>query len=206
MHKTDIQRTRRQAEKVADSAEEIVEMTETISDAGYDISNNEKVLEKQKQLAEELAQALSDFNELTNRAETIELSDLVYKPSASDLNLSHDKEKSEVSIEYTGSRSISVSDVDVIKAGSSISPFSNELTNGDSVTIDVSQMNNGEKVIVSIPQVRETPEQKTLHSWDKIIGTTKSPSIKMGEHPLPEHSLIEDSSTLTKSVTIGNII
>ena len=206
MHKTDIQRTRRQVEKVADSAEEIVEMTETISDAGYDISNNEKVLENQKQLVEELAQALSDFNELTNRAEAIELSNLIYKPSASDLSLSHDKENSKVSIEYTGSRSISASDVDVIKAGSSISPFSDDLSGSDSVTIDVSQMNDGEKVIVSIPQVRETPEQKTLHSWDKIIGTTKPPSINMGEYPLPEHNLVEESSTLTKSITIGNII
>jgi archaellum component FlaF (FlaF/FlaG flagellin family) len=206
MHKTDIQRTRRQVEKVADSAEEIVEITETISDAGYDVADNQKILEKQKKLVEELAQALSDFNELTKRAETVEISDIIYNPSANDLELVHDKENSEVDITYNGSKEIPVSDISITKSGKSISPFSNSLTNGDSATIDVSQMADGEQIVVSLPQTRKRPNQKLLNSWNKIIGTTESPSVSMGDYPLPEHNLVEESSTLTKSITIGNII
>jgi len=206
MHKIDIERTRRQVERVADKAQEIVELVETVSDAGYDVSGNKKVTQKQSELVDELAQALSDFNELTNRAETVELNDISYSPSYSDVSLTHDSDNKEVTIEYTGSKTISLSDVTVLKAGSEITPFSSELTNGSSVSIDVSGLSDGDSVSITLPQERTISNEKNLSFWNDLIGSSQSPEIQIGDMTLPEHNLVDSTSELTQSITIGNIV
>lgn len=203
MHETDIARTRRQVEKVAEQAQEIAEDAETISESGFDPSSSDKILAQQQQLVRELGQALADFNELTNRAETIETEAINYQPSGGDLSVTYDETKSEVSIEYTGDVDIDPDDITVTQAGAEITPFDNTVTNGTSATVDASEMDDGESVTVEVVTHRETPCQVSIKPWADITGGSAAPEISVTGIQLPEHNLVSDTKTLTRSITIG---
>jgi len=203
MHETDIARTRRQIEKVAEKADEITENAEVINDSGFDASSSSSLLAKQRELVQLLGQALADFNELTNRAEVIERSRINYEPSLSDFSVTYDKKASEVAIEYTGSEDIDVSDVTVNKAESEVSVFSSTLTTGTTATVDTSDMVDGESVEVEVITYRQTPDEINLKSWNEITGSSTAPEISVTGIELPEHNLVSEMNTLTKSVTIG---
>jgi len=202
MHETDIARTRRQVEKVAERAQKIAEETETISEAGFDPSTSDAILAKQQALVEELGQALADFNELSNRAETIETERINYEPSGKDLTVTHDDTAEEVTIEYTGTVDIDLADITVTQAGTEITPFNSTVTNGTSATIDASGMNDEETVTVEVVTYRQTPGQVSIKPWSDVIGSDTGPEISVTGIQLPEHNLVSDTNTLTRSVTI----
>lgn len=204
MHETDIARTRRQVERVADTAQEIIDDAETVADAGFDASQSDRVLEQQQALVAELGQALADFNELVSRAETIERT-IAYEPAADAFAVVENVEASEVTITYRGSADLAASDVTVTVAGSVTDPWpADTLTTDTKATIDVSGLADGDRVSVEWSGTRVTPERISIKSWDEITGSTSAPQIDASGLSLPEHNLTEPSSTFERAVTIGS--
>ena len=204
MHSTDIARTRRQVERVAEAAQDIVDDAETVDDAGFDASQSERILEQQQALVQELGQALADFNELVSRAESIERT-IEYEPASDAFEVTHDAETSEVTITYRGSADLPASDATVTVAGSETDPWAAETLTTDTVaTIDVSGLADGDRVVVSWTGSRVTPEQIGLKPWDSITGTTSAPEIDAAGLTLPDHNLTEATSTFERGVTIGS--
>jgi len=204
MHETDIARTRRQVERVAEAAQDIVDDAETVADAGFDASQSERILEQQQALVGDLAQALADFNALVDRAESIERT-IAYEPSRDAFDVTEDVEASEVAITYRGSGDLDASDVTVTVAGSVTDPWpADTLTSGMTATIDISALAEGDRVVVEWSGTRVTPERISIKSWDEITGTTSAPQIDASGLSLPEHNLIEASSTFERAVTIGS--
>lgn len=207
MHTTDIQRLRVQIRRVADKADEIIEEADTIGDAGFDPSQSETILQKQQELTTELAQAVSDFNELTSRAERVESDRIQYKPASDSLSVSHDSKNSTVTIDYSGAVTVPQSEVTVTKAGTEITPFGGDVSSGASVSIDVSGLSEGDSVSVEMVQHRiQTGYQ--IRPWEEILGQTDAtaPTIDAGSLTLPEHNLTQDTQTLTRTVTLGQSI
>jgi len=203
MHSTDIARTRRQVERVAEAAQDIVDDAETVDDAGFDASQSERILEQQQALVQALGQALADFNELVSRAESVERT-IEYSPGSDAFEATHDAEASEVTITYRGSADLPASDATVTVAGSETDPWPAEtLTTDTAATIDVSGLADGDRVVVSWTGARVTPEQIAIKSWDSITGSASAPEIDAAGLTLPEHNLIEATSTFERGVTIG---
>lgn len=205
MHTTDIERMRVQIRRTADKAEEIIEDGDTIGDAGFDPSQSDKVLEKQRELVEELGQSLADFNELLNRAEHVESDRIEYSPASGSLSVSYDESTDEVTIEYTGSTTVPNSDITVTEAGKEISPFNGEdLTTDTNVTIDVSALSDGDEVSVEMPQNR-VKTGHDIRSWEEILGQqgATAPSIDSGDIQMPEHNLTKNTRTLSRSAIVG---
>lgn len=203
MHSTDIARTRRQVERVAEAAQEVVDDAETVDDAGFDASQSERILEQQQALVQELGQALADFNALVSRAETVERT-IEYEPGSDAFEVTHDAETSEVTITYRGSAELPAGDVAVTVAGSETDPWPSEtLTTDTAATVDVSGLADGDRVVVSWTGSRVRPEQITIKPWDSITGSASAPEIDAAGLTLPEHNLTEATSTFERGVTIG---
>lgn len=206
MHTTDIERMRAQVRRTVDKANEIIEEGDTIGDAGFDPSNSNKVLEQQKELVSEVAQTLSDFNELLNRVDSVESDTVEYSPNRSSVSITYDDTSQTVEISYTGNKTVPNSEVTVLKSGSEISPFSGaDITSGDTATVDVSSMSNGELVEIKVTQNRVSTGHN-IRSWEEVLGKSGAtpPTINAGDITLPEHNLTKDVKTMTKSVTVGN--
>lgn len=206
MNPTDIARTRRQVEKVADAAQEITEEAETIADAGFDPSQSDTLLVKQRALVDELGQALADFNELTNRAETIETDPVQYAPARDAFVLSYDATADSVTITYQGTPDLAAADVTVSKGGTDIAPFASDpLTTGTTATIDVSGLptDGSEEVRVAWTATRQTRGQVPIKSWGAVTGTTTPPEISVTGLSLPTHNLVSDVETFERAVAIG---
>lgn len=206
MNSTDIARTRRQVEKVADAAQEILDDAETIADAGFDASTSETILVKQRDLVAELGQALADFNELTNRAETVETGTVQYEPARDAFSLSYDDAAAAVTIAYEGGPDVPAADVTVTKAGSAIDPFgSDPLTTGTTATVDVSGLptDGSEQVRVEWPADRVTPGQVAIKPWGEVTGTTSPPEISVSGLDLPTHNLVPETETFERVIRIG---
>jgi len=206
MNPTDIARTRRQVEKVADAAQDIVDDAETIADAGFEPAQSEAVLANQRALVDELAQALADFNELTNRAETVETASVQYEPARDAFTLSYDETADTVTIAYEGGPDLAAADVTVTKAGTEIAPFTADpLTTGTSTTVDVSGLatDGSAQVRVEWAATRVTPGQVALKPWGEVTGTTSPPEISVSGLDLPSDNLVPDAEMFTRGVTIG---
>lgn len=202
MHETDIARTRRRVEQVADRADELVETADTITEAGYDPATADSVVEIQRQLVADLAQALADFNELTNRAETVELGRVEYAPGAAALDITHDETAGEVTLAYQGDATVAAADVTVTVAGSEATPFGGDVAPGDTATIDVSGLADGDRVEWTVVGDRVTPASHAVGSWADVTGGT-TPEISVSGIDLPDHDLVADRQAATVGVTIG---
>lgn len=204
MNKTDIERMRAQLRRTLDKAEELVEDADTIGEAGFSPSNSNEVLQKQRDLTKDVGQVLADFNELLSRANKADNDRREYAPSQNEFSITEDTENSEVTISYSGSKTVSLSELTVTKAGSKITPFASDLTGGESSTIDVSGLSEGDLVKVEFTQ-HNVDNSYALRSWDEVLGREDSvaPSVSSGSLTLPEHQLTEMSRTVTVSETIG---
>ena len=208
MNPTDIARTRRQVEKVADAAQDIVDDAETIADAGFDPAQSETVLANQRALIEELGQALADFNELTNRAETVETGTVQYEPARDAFTLSYDATADTVAIAYEGGPDLPAADVTVTKAGTEIAAFTADpLTTGTTATVDVSGLatDGSEQVRVEWSANRVTPGQVAIKPWGEVTGTTSPPEISVAGLNLPAHNLVAETETFTRTIRIGSL-
>jgi len=204
MNKTDIERIRAQIRRTLDEAEELVEDADTIGDAGFTPSNSDEVLQKQRDLTEDVGQVLADFNELLARANTADNDRREYAPSRSEFSVTEDTKNNEVTISYSGSKTVPLSELTVTKAGSEITPFGSDLTGGESAVIDVSGLSDGDTVSVEFTQ-HNVDNSYALRSWDEVLGQADAvaPSVSSGSLTLPEHQLTEMSRTVTVSETIG---
>lgn len=204
MNKTDIERIRAQLRRTLDEAEELVEDADTIGDAGFTPSNSDEVLQKQRDLTEDVGQVLADFNELLARANKADNDRREYSPSRSEFSVTEDTKNNEVTISYSGSKTIPLSELTITKAGSEITPFGSDLTGGESATIDVSGLSDGDSVEVTFTQYN-VDNSYALRSWDEVLGQTGAvaPSVSSGSLTLPEHQLTKMSRTVTVSEIIG---
>jgi len=204
MNKTDIERMRAQIRRALDEAEELVENADTIGDAGFTPSNSDTVLQKQRELTEDVGQVLADFNELLARADKADNDRREYAPSRGKFSVTEDTTNDEVTISYSGSTVVPRSELTVTKAGSEITPFGSDLTGGESATIDVSGLSDGDTVSVAFTQ-HTVDNSYALRSWDEVLGEpgAVAPSVDSGSLTLPEHELTEISRTVTVSETIG---
>jgi hypothetical protein len=206
MNPTDIARTRRQVEQVADAAQEIIDDAETIADAGFDPAQSETILVKQRALVDELAQALADFNELTNRAETVETGRVAYEPARDAFDLVYDETNATVTITYQGTPDLAVADLTVTKAGTDVTPYGDgPLTTGATGVVDVSGLatDGSEQVRVSWTAARVTPEQVAIKPWGDVTGTTSPPEISVSGLDLPSDNLVPETETFTRTIRIG---
>ena len=203
MHETDIRRTRRQVERVAEQAQDIVNEVETVSDAGFDPAQSQTIQQKQKALIEELGQALADFNELVSRAETVEAGPVEYEVSGSDIDLTHDETNGVVTIDYSGSVDLDPANVTVEVGGSVVDVFSSTITAGTSATVDVSGLSDGDEVVVSVETERVTPKQQQIKSWADLIGSDVAPEVDVSNLQMPDHGLIEPKKTVENRLVIG---
>ena len=205
MNKTDIERMRAQIRRTLDEAEELVEDADTIGDAGFSPSNSDEVLEKQRDLTEDVGQVLADFNELLTRADKADADNREYAPTRSDFTLTEDTETSEVTISYNGEETIPLDELTVTKGGSEITPFDSDLSGGESATVDVSGLSDGDSVEVTFTQYN-VDNSYALRSWSEVLGEADAvaPSVNSGSLTLPEHQLTEMSRTVTVSETIGS--
>lgn len=197
MHESDIARTRNQVGKVADKAQAIVDEVETLETSGFTPTDSQTLQAKQQALVSELAQALADFNELTNRAEVVETESITYAP-ASVFTFQHDADTQTLTIEYTGA--VELTDATVTKAGTDITPFSLPLTGGETATVDTSTLTKGDSVTVTYPSTR----QKTpipIGSWEEITGQPAAPEIQIGGIELPSHNLVAETKDQTDTYT-----
>ena len=203
MHETDIARTRRQVERVAEQAQDIVDEVETVSDAGFDPAQSQTIQQKQKVLIEELGQALADFNELVNRAETVETGSVEYEVSGSDIDLTHNETDDVVSIDYSGSVDLDPANVTVEVGGSVVDVFSSTITAGTTETVDVSGLSDGDEVVVSVETERVIPKQHQIKSWADLIGSDNAPEVSVSNIQMPNHDLIEPIRTVESRLVIG---
>lgn len=204
MNKTDIQRIRAQIRRTLDEAEELVEDADTIGDAGFDPASSNKVLQKQRDLTEDVAQSLADFNELLSRANRAEADSREYAPAVSDFSVIEDEVNSNVEISYNGAETVPQEEFTVKKGGSVITPFDKDLTDGESTTIDVSGLTDGDRVEVEFTQYN-VDNSYPLRSWDEVLGQTDatSPSVTSGSLTLPQHQLTELKRTASVAEVIG---
>ena len=202
MNSTDIARTRRQVEKVANRAKEIVDDSETIADAGFDPSSSAEVLEAQRALIAELGQALADFNELTNRAETIERT-VEYAPGRDAFDITYDETNAAVAVEYTGAPDIDAANITVTAGTAPREVFSGTVSTGTTATLDVTDLSDGDRVVVEWPATRVTPDQVAIKPWGEVTGSTDAPEITVSGLDLPSHNLVPDRETFATGITIG---
>jgi len=194
MHETDIARTRNQVNKVADKAQAVVDEVDALTEAGFDPTQSNSLARKQEELVVELAQAIADFNELTNRAETVELEPVTYAPQNA-FEFTHDTEADTVTITYTGT--VDLADVKVEKAGTEITPFSLPLSKDGSVAVDISTLADGETITITYESTRDvTPVPIT--PWDRLTGDT-APEITLSGVDVPAHQLIPETRTQTET-------
>jgi len=202
MNSTDIARTRRQVETVANRAQDIVDDAETIADAGFDPSASADVLDAQRALIAELGQALADFNELTNRAETVERT-VAYAPGRDAFAVTYDETTAAVTVEYTGTPDIDAADITVTVGTAARDVFSGTVSTGTTATVDVTDASDGDRVVVEWPATRVTPDQVAIKPWGEVTGSTDAPEITVSGLDLPSHNLVPDRETFATGVTIG---
>lgn len=202
MNSTDIARTRRQVETVANRAQDIVDDAETIADAGFDPSASADVLKAQRALIAELGQALADFNELTNRAETVERT-VAYAPGRDAFAVAYDETTAAVTVEYTGTPDIDAADITVTVGTAARDVFSGTVSTGTTATVDVTDASDGDRVVVEWPATRVTPDQVAIKPWGEVTGSTDAPEITVSGLDLPSHNLVPDRETFATGVTIG---
>ena len=204
MNKTDIERMRAQLRRTLDEAEELVEDADTIGEAGFSPSNSTNVLQKQRDLTEDVGQVLADFNELLARANKADNNTREYAPTRDNFSIVEDTTNNEITISYNGSETVPLTELTVTKAGSEITPFSSDLNGGESAIIDVSGLSDGDLVEVEFTQ-HNVDNTYPLRSWDEVLGQTDAvaPSVSSGSLTLPDHQLTKMSRTVTVSETIG---
>lgn len=202
MHKTDVERMRRQVERVADTADEILDDTETIGEAGYDPSQSQKILEKQQELLDELSQALADFNELTNRAESVE-TEFSYSPDIGQLTASYDSDTDEVTFEWTGETTIPAADLTLVEDGVE-SAVANDLTTSDTITVDTSGYDDGTEIRLNVTVYRDDVSYP-IKPWEDVIGKqgAGAPEITLNGMQLPEHQLTDQQTTRAVSARVS---
>lgn len=205
MHTTDIERIRAQVRRVADKADEIIEHADAVGDAGFDPAKSDKILVRQQELSNEVAQTLADFNNLMKCADCVESDRIQYEPERQALSVTHDSSNSIVNIEYTGSVTVPEKEITVTKAGTEVTPFSGDVTSGATASIDVSGLADKDEVAVEVTQHRIKTEHQ-IRSWDEVLevsGAT-APSVDAGGMTLPEHNLTKDTKTMSDRIVIGS--
>lgn len=207
MHTTDIERMRAQIRRTASKAEEIIEEADTIGDAGFDPSESDTILQQQRELLEEVAQSLSDFDELLNRAERVESDRIEYSPSPESVSVEYDEEADDVTIEYTGEEAIPNGDMTVMEADTEISPFGGrDVAPDESVTVDVSELDDDDEVTVEVTQHRVLTGHE-IKPWGEVLGedNATAPDVDSGSLELPEHNLTEDTQTFSRQTVVRRL-
>ncbi|SFS63258.1 hypothetical protein [Halostagnicola kamekurae] len=203
MRTQDIERTAAQLRRVTRQAEQIVDEARTIDDAGFDVSSAAKILEQQQELADDLAQAMANYNALLARANSVAPEQQTWIPGRDAFALTHDESSTDVEIAYSAPESIDAADVVVTLDGQEIDPFATEtIADGDTATVDVS---GAEELVVEWTAEEDRLDEIDLRDWTEILDDAEAdtPEFKCSTMELPEHDLSSTARTFSTSLDVS---
>lgn len=199
MYKQDIQEIENNSRDVIEKTKQLIQKVETIDDSGFNPQQSDKIAEDQEELLVELAQLVSNFNEILTRGEKIELNSPEYSPNLTSITKIRNTDTGDVTITWNDSQT-PASDIKVLKNGNDITDFPDPINPGDTMEFNIT---DSDTVRIEIYGELVNQNSVPIHDWADLSVTGSNPSLDVNitDVTIPEHSLVPQSKTFSTEFT-----
>jgi len=199
MYTQDIQEIENNSRDVIEKSKELLQKVETINDSGFDPQQSNKIAEHQEELLLELAQLVSNFNEILTRGEKVELNRPEYSPNLTSITKIRNTDTGDVTITWDDTQT-PASDIKVLKNGNDITNFPDPISSGDTMEFNIT---DSDTVRIEIYGKLVNQNSVLIHDWADLSVTGSNPSLDVDitDVTVPKHSLVPQSKTFSTEFT-----